>query len=300
MGGSVSRRDFILGVLALPFVPFASSDAGEAGEVSVAAARLKRLEAASGGRLGVAVLHGASTIVTYRGNERFPLCSTWKLIAVAAVLKRSESESGLMQKNIVYSQSDLVTYSPITKLHVATGMTVAELCVAALDVSDNTAGNLLMKLVGGPEAVTSFARAAGDPHFRLDRWEPDLNRAIPGDPSDTTTPIAMAGSVKRLALGPILAHPQRNELCEWMLSNRIGNDRMRAGAPAGWRIGDKTGSGEYGTTNDVGVIWPSSGSPYVLALYYTHGKKDASPRSDVLREATRIVFDGLSSVSSEQ
>ncbi|MGC8495424.1 MAG: class A beta-lactamase [Syntrophobacteraceae bacterium] len=238
MGGSVTRRDFLLGVFALPFVAFASSVADEAGAVT-AAVRLKSLEAASGGRLGVAVLHGASTVVTYRGNERFPLCST-------------------------------------------------------LDLSDNTAGNLLMKLVGGPEAVTSFARTAGDPHFRLDRWEPDLNTAIPGDPRDTTTPIAMAGSVKRLALGPILANPQRNELCEWMIRNRIGHDRMRAGAPAGRRIADKTGSGEYGTTNDTGVIWPSSGRPYVLALYYTQSKRDASPRSDVLREATRIVFDGLS------
>jgi beta-lactamase class A len=197
-------------------VPFASACTSWPADQS-AASQLKALEAASNGRLGVAALNtGDGAIVNYRADERFPFCSTFKVLLASAILTRSAHEDGLLDQRIRYTQSDLVNYSPVSEKHVADGMTVAELCAAAIQYSDNSAANLLIRLLGGPPAVTAFARSIGDDEFRLDRMETELNTAIPGDLRDTTTPAAMARSLQRLALGNALgahdrgrAHPGR-------------------------------------------------------------------------------------------
>ncbi|RJG12160.1 class A beta-lactamase [Pseudomonas cavernicola] len=291
MGHSPSRRTFLLAAAALPF---ASAWAAARPDAASAHLQLQQLERAFNGRLGLFALntgHGAQ--LGYRATERFPVCSTFKVLLAAAILQRSTQTPGLMQQRIQYIKRDLVSYSPISEKHLETGMTVAELCAAAVQYSDNTASNLLMKLLGGPAGVTAYARSIGDAEFRLDRWETDLNTAIPGDPRDTSTPEAMGRSVQRLALGDALQAPQREQLQTWLRGNTTGATRIRAGVPSAWQVGDKTGTGDYGTTNDIAVLWPPQRAPVVVAVYVTQQAQDAKARNDVVASAARIVVGWL-------
>ncbi len=258
--------------------------------------KLADLEASSGGRIGLFVINtGDNTRIQYHAKERFPMCSTSKVMAVSAILKRSTKDKHLLQHKIAYTRNDidLSGYAPITKNHIIDGLAISELCEAAITQSDNTAMNLLMKKLGGPEAVTSFAHSIGDNKFRLDRYEPELNSAIPGDLRDTTTPKAMAESLNKLAFGKALEPTQQNQLLAWLKGNTTGSARMRAGVPEGWLVGDKTGTGNYGTTNDIGIIWPQNASPIVVAIYFTQNKKDATPRDDVIASVIRILINSL-------
>ena len=285
---SISRRTFLVAAAALPLMPV------WAAEPSYFHQRLEQLEATFAGRLGVVALNSnTGEVLSYRGEERFPLCSTFKAMLAGAILQRSTLTPGLLGERIAYRKSDLVAYSPISEKHVQDGMTVAELCAATVQYSDNGAANLLMKLVDGPEGVTTFARSIGDKHFRLERWETELNSAIPGDLRDTTTPLAMAHSLNRMVLGDALPAAQRQQLQEWLKGNTTGATRIRAGLPASWPVGDKTGTGDYGTTNDVAVIWPTAKAPLVLAIYLTQTRKDAAALNEPLAAATRIVLDWL-------
>ncbi|MCA7925098.1 PenA family class A beta-lactamase [Burkholderia cenocepacia] len=257
---------------------------------AAAATTLADLERDAGGRLGVCALDTASGhVIEHRAGERFPFCSTFKAMLSAAVLAQSVERPGLLQQRVTYTKADLVNYSPVSEKHVGAGMTVAALCEAAIQYSDNSAANLLMKLIGGPSAVTAYARSIGDDTFRLDRWETELNTALPGDPRDTTTPAAMAASLRVLTLGDALPVAQRAQLVAWLRGNKVGDKRIRAGVPAGWVVGDKTGTGDYGTTNDAGVIWPTSRAPIVLAVYYTQTRADARAKDDVIASVARIV-----------
>lgn len=298
MNHSPLRRSLLLACASAPFFAACTTATTvpppNAKKTSTAEALLAQLEASSGGRLGVAAFDVANNAhVQHRADERFPLCSTFKVMAVGAVLNRSTKEPTLMQQRISYEASDLVAHSPITGKHVGQGMAVADLCAAALQHSDNTAANLLMKLLGGPSAVTAFARSIGDETFRLDRWETDLNTAIPGDPRDTSTPNNMARGLQGLALNNVLADPQRDQLQAWLRGNTTGTTRIRAGVPADWVVGDKTGTGDHGTTNDIGVLWPPTGSPIVLAIYFTQPDKAAPMRNDVVAAAARIAAEAL-------
>ncbi|CAM2156032.1 Beta-lactamase OXY-2 [Pararobbsia alpina] len=253
---------------------------------------LAALERTSGGRLGVAVTDTATNArAGYRSDERFAFCSTFKVVLSSAVLKRNETEPGLLDRHIDYTKAEMVSYSPITEKHLGEGMTVAALCAAALQYSDNSAANALLRLIGGPEAVTAFAHSVGDTTFRLDRTETTLNTAIPGDPRDTSTPAAMAALLQKFALGDVLAPDSRRQLVEWMRGNTTGGKRIRAGVPSTWEVADKTGTGDYGTTNDLGLAWPPERPPLVIATYYTQPEKgtDAPARDDVLASAARIV-----------
>ncbi|GHU36954.1 beta-lactamase [Betaproteobacteria bacterium] len=253
-------------------------------------AEFRELERAAHACLGMAALDvRTESFLSYRGDERFPMCSTAKLMIAGAILRVSMRDTALLSRRIEYDRGDFVPYSPITEKWLAQGMTVAQLCAATLQYSDNTAGNLLLRLLGGPEEVTAFAREIGDEVFRLDRWEPDLNSAIPGDERDTTTPLAMVKSMRRLLLGDALALPQRARLQEWMRGNTTGDKRIRAGVPPGWTVADKTGAGAYGVCNDVGVLWPPGRDPVVLALYTRHSDPLARPDEALIAEATRRV-----------
>lgn len=231
--------------------------------------QLKELEAGFAGRIGVRAFRtDRGPVIDYRAGERFALLSTFKALAGAAVLRRArQTDPGLMSKLVRYTREELVTHSPITEQHVDTGMTVSALCDATIRYSDNTAGNLVLRELGGPAGITRFARGLGDPHTRLDRWETDLNTNLPGDERDTTTPGDMADNLEKLVLGRALAKPDRAQLTDWLVRNTTGDKRIRAGVPAGWRVGDKTGTGDYGSANDVAIAWPPDAEPLVIAVY---------------------------------
>ncbi|MDC9603825.1 class A beta-lactamase [Xenorhabdus griffiniae] len=254
--------------------------------------QLSILEKNANGRLGVVLIDTTDhSTITYRANERFPLCSTSKLMAVSAILQKSEKNAHLLNQQVYYQQADLVEYSPITEKHLKEGMTLGELSAATLQYSDNTAMNLLLNQLNGPNEVTRFARTIGDNSFRLDRYEPELNAAIPGDERDTSTPQSMAKSLYNLVLGDALAITQREQLAEWIKGNTTGGASIQAGVPKDWIVGDKTGRCDYGTTNDIAVIWPvPNRAPLVLVTYFTQpDNKEASARPDVLAAAARIV-----------
>jgi beta-lactamase class A len=260
-------------------------------EVSAA---LTALEARFGGRLGVYALDtGTGATVTHRADERFLFCSTGKVLAAAAILRQRLQQPGLLDRLIRYDRSQLLSYAPITSRHVVEGMTVSALCQAALSVSDNTAMNLLLRVLGGPSAVTAFARTLGDQVSRLDRTEPDLNVTTPGDPRDTTTPARMAADLQALVLGDALDAAGRELLTGWLKGCTTGGKLIRAGLPAGWVFGDKTGSGSQGEVNDVAVVWPPGRAPLVIAVYTS----PADPRTTVgqatVASAASIVLKAL-------
>ena len=218
------------------------------------------------------------------------MCSTFKLLAAAAVLKRVDDDKETLDRRVKFSTSDLVPYSPVTEDHAdREGLTVGELCAAAVTVSDNTAGNLLLASLGGPQALTEYVRSLGDAVTRLDRIEPGLNEALPDDPRDTTTPAAMAKNIQALMLGSALSEHGKQQLTAWLVGNRIGGTRLRAGLPAGWRVGDKTGSGERGTANDVGVAWPPQSPPILIAVYLTGTAANAEARNRTIAAVGRAI-----------
>lgn len=253
--------------------------------------QLAELERQSGGRLGVCcIATGTGERFEHRADERFPMCSTFKVLAAAAVLGRVDRGEEKLERRIAYGHAELLEYAPVTRARVGEGgLTVEELCDAAVRVSDNTAANLLLATLGGPPAVTRYARALGDVHTRLDRTEPTLNRAEPGDVRDTTTPRAMASDLRALLLGSALSAQSRDKLLGWMRASTTGRERLRAGVPAGWRVADKTGSGENGTTNDVAVLWPPHGAPLIVAGYLTGLTAPLERRNAVFAQVARRI-----------
>ncbi|MBF7957929.1 RAHN family extended-spectrum class A beta-lactamase [Rahnella victoriana] len=288
------RKTVLMAAAVVPLLAFsAASWAQTASNMTSVQQQLAALEKDSGGRLGVMLINTAdNSQIAYRADERFAMCSTSKFMAASAILKQSETQTELLTRRISLKKSDLVNYNPITEKHLDTGMTIGELAAAALQYSDNTAMNKLIEQLGGPQKVTAYARTLGDNTFRLDRTEPTLNTAIPGDDRDTTSPRAMALSLQHATLGTALAEPQRAQLVEWMKGNTTGGMSIRAGLPATWIVGDKTGSGDYGTTNDIAVIWPDNKAPLILITYFTQPEKDAKSRRDVLASAAKIVTQG--------
>jgi beta-lactamase class A len=251
---------------------------------------LADLERKYGGRLGVAVLDTARTEPTaHRGDERFPLCSTFKCLAAAFVLARVDRKQEHLTRRVVYTRDFLVPYSPITEKHIGGGgLSVGEICEAAVTLSDNTAGNLMLDSFGGPAALTAYMRSLGDNVTRLDRTEPTLNEARPGDPRDTTSPVAMLETLRKLVLGTALSASSREQLAGWLVATKTGNKRLRAGVPQGWRVGDKTGTGRNNATNDVAVIWPAGRAPIIVTAYYVEARASEDERNAVLSQVGRL------------
>jgi beta-lactamase class A len=289
------RRFFHAACLTAIGCGFAPLRARGAGFAETLAADLVKIEQESGGRLGVAALDtltGARAM--HRGDERFPMCSTFKLLVAGAILARVDAGRERLDRRIRFQASDLVDYSPITQDQVGgDGMSLAELCAAAITVSDNTAANLLLATLDGPAGLTAYARALGDAVTRLDRIEPELNEAIPGDLRDTASPAAMLANLHALVLGNALSAPSRDQLTGWLIANKTGDARLRAGLPAGWRVGDKTGSGGRGSTNDVGIAWPPQRAPILIAAYLTETSKPEEQRSATLAAVGRAVASAL-------
>ena len=236
--------------------------------------KLTLLESKEHIRLGISALNTANNqMINFRANERFPIQSTFKLIGVSAILYKNMQDPSLLKQKISYKKEDLVSWSPIAEKNIESGMTISELCSAAMKYSDNAAINLLIKKLGDQSKITEFARFLKDDSFRLDHLEPHMN-SNPFDVQDTSTPNAMQNNLKNLALGNILSKSMRDQLIDWMKGNAVGEKRMRAGAPKGWIVADKTGSSDsYGIANDIGVIWPPNRSPIILAIYTVHPNK---------------------------
>ncbi|MGC3998752.1 MAG: class A beta-lactamase [Anaeromyxobacter sp.] len=256
-----------------------------------AAAALAALEARAHGRLGVAALDtGSGRRIDHRGTEPFPMCSTFKVLLCARVLQRVDHGEERLDRPITFTEADLPEYAPVVRAHLdAGGLSVGALCAATVEVSDNAAANLLLKSIGGPAAVTAFARSLGDERTRLDRVEPDLNSALPGDPRDTTTPDAMLEDLRLLLLGGGLPSSSARQLEAWMAGATTGAGRLRAGVPASWTVAHKTGTGERGTTNDVALLRAPGRAPILVAAYLTGSDLPAAEREAVLAEAARIV-----------
>lgn len=256
--------------------------------------KFTQLEKETGVHVGVAAINTADKhAINHRANQRFPIQSTFKLMLVAAILKESTAHPDLLKHKITYSKGDLIYWSPVTEKHLADGMTIFDLCAAAMMHSDNTAANLLMKKLGGPKVVNQFARSIGDDTFRIDNWEPNLN-SNPKDSHDSSTPTAMKNSLQKLLLGNVLSDSQREQLVNWMKGNTTGGTRIRAGVPKGWTVADKTGAGDsFGISNDIGLIWPPKGKPIIVAIYTIQNNKDAHRRDDVVASATKILIEEL-------
>lgn len=259
--------------------------------------RLAKLEEESGGRLGVAYLDtGTGRRGGFRSEERFPMCSTFKFLLAGAVFRRVDEGKEQLGRVVRYGKADLLSYAPVAAAKVESGMSVAELCAAAVSLSDNTAANLLLASVGGPAAVTAFVRALGDTVTRLDRNEPELNTSIPGDPRDTTTPTEVIRDMRALVLGKALSEESKKLLTEWLVGCKTGDKRIRAGMPAGATVGDKTGTGgdATGTVNDVAVVWPAGGrAPWLISVYLTRATVAVERREGILAEAGRLVAGRL-------
>lgn len=255
------------------------------GDVAMVQA-LAALERDAGGRLGVSLLDtGSGHRIGHRDDERFPMCSTFKALLAGAVLHAIDHGRVRLDQPVAIAASDVITHSPYVETRVTDGSArVGDLCRATVTLSDNAAANLLLPLVGGPDGLTAFLRQLGDPVTRLDRWEPELNEAAPGDPRDTTSPRAMLDSLHRLLLCGALRAPSQALLTAWLVDNRTGDARIRAGAPAGWIVGDKTGTCGAGTAADVAVLYPPNRAPLLLAIY-VHGADVSGAAIDALQAA---------------
>jgi len=255
---------------------------------------LRGLEREHSARLGV---YARNTVtgrsVLYRAEETFPICSLFKTLAAAAVLRDLDRNGEFLAQRIRYTAEDVtdVGHVPVTSRpeNLADGMTVAELCDATITHSDNAAGNLLLRELGGPTAITRFCRSIGDRTTRLDRWEPELNSAEPWRVTDTTSPAAIGRTYAKLTLGNALNRRDRRQLTDWLLANTTSTNRFRKGLPADWALGDKTGSGKYGTSNDAGIAWTPEGAPVVLAVLSTKHEPDA-PTDDPLVARTAALL----------
>jgi beta-lactamase class A len=274
----IDRRHFLIAASGLVLSPALAEEAPPV---------LAAYERDTGGRIGVYaenVSTGAK--FAWRAEERFVMCSTFKASLAAFVLARADRGEDRLADMVAYGPKDILDYAPVAKQNLAQGakegtMSVADMCKAIVELSDNTCANLLLARVGGPAALTEFWRRAGDTVSRLDHNEPELNRSAPGDPHDTTTPAAMAGNLRRFLLGTVLTPGSREHLTEWMVGCKTGNNRLRGGLPGDWKVGDKTGNNGKDAAGDIAIAWPNASGP-VLVCVYTQGGSPTPPQLEAV------------------
>jgi beta-lactamase class A len=288
---ALTRRAVVGGLLASTAAPLAFAKHAP-NTLAKAHSALKAIETSTGGRLGVATLDTGGTLaIDYNADQRFAMCSTFKFLAAAASLKRVDDKADHLDRIVSYGEADLLEYAPVTRRHVEDGgMMLAALCAAAIEYSDNTAANLLLREMGGPPALTRFAQSIGDPVTRLDRTEPTLNEAIPGDPRDTTSPAAMLADMRKILLGNVLRADSRAQLDAWLAANTTGDKRLRAGLPPDWQVGDKTGTGN-GAFGDLAIIRPPGRQPILAVVYIAESKLSAAERDKPFADVGEVIAD---------
>lgn len=251
-----------------------------------------QLEKKFDARLGVyAIDTSTNQTISYRPNERFAFASTYKALAAGVLLQKNSTEK--LNEVVTYTEEDLVDYSPVTEKHVDTGMTLGEIAEAAVRYSDNTAGNILFHKIGGPKGYEKALRLIGDRVTLSDRFETELNEAIPGDNRDTSTAKAIATNLKDFTVGNALPDDKRNILTEWMKGNATGDKLIRAGVPTDWIVGDKSGAGSYGTRNDIAIVWPPNRAPIIIAILSSKDEKEATYDNQLIAEATEVIVNAL-------
>jgi beta-lactamase class A len=286
----IGRRSVLLGLAALPIA--GAAGAAQRPDPRAALATLRQ-RLGPGGRLGVSAWDGEAGRISLDPDSRYAMCSTFKMPLAAAMLAAADRGRWAMTDELAVAEADLLEYAPRVRAALPHGrMTIEALCAAAVEVSDNSAANILLRRLGGPEALTAYLRTLGDNATRLDRIEPALNANLPDDPRDTTTPAAMMRLTRTLLFEERLARASRLRLANWMLRATTGRERIRAGVPAGWRVGDKTGTGANGAHNDVAFILPPQGRPIVIASFISGGDASEAVRNEIHGAVARLVTTG--------
>ena len=285
----IDRRLFLAGTVLL--ASGCAATAPTASEQSRTSLELLRAELGQRARLGVAALDtGSGRTLRFDAGSRYAMCSTFKLALAAAILAAVDRGGIRLDDDLSFGRDDLLDYAPVVRANVGRGkLSVARLCAAIVEVSDNSAANLLLRRIGGPAGLTAFIRRSGDRVTRLDRYEEELNTNLPGDPRDTTTPAAMLGLMQTLLLGNTLTPRSRARLIGWMEGATTGLRRLRAGLPPGWRAGDKTGNGANGAANDLAIAWPPERPPILIASYISDAEVDDAARHAAHASVGRIV-----------
>ncbi|ERN39836.1 beta-lactamase class A [Rubidibacter lacunae KORDI 51-2] len=268
-----------------------SSNAGENDLI----AAVQQIEARLNARIGIAVIDKETDRNwRYHAGDRFPINSTYKTIACAALLSRVDSGQEQLDRIVIFDESQLADYSPVTETRVgAPGMSLGELCQATIATSDNSAANFVMQAIGGPQAVTQFMRSIGDRTSRLDRWSPELSESVPGDQRDTTSPNAMAMMLEQLVLKGTLSFESRQTLESWLKGNEISGDLIRAAVPSDWDVIDKTGSGGYGSRSIAAVMWPPQREPVIAAIYITETEVSFAERNAAIAEIGEAIVGAV-------
>jgi beta-lactamase class A len=289
---------FLTLLLTALFVPLVAAKTEESRGDITAFADLEKQHA--GSRIGVAAIDPSTNRrIDYRSDERFIMCSTFKVLAAAAVLKRVDENKEKLDRFVRYGEAQLMSYAPVTREHVKEGgMTLEALCAAAVEQSDNTAANLLLEAIGGPEKWTEFARSLGDKFSRLDHNEPDLNIARPGKEDDTTTPAAMCADLQRLFTSDVLSVASRTKLEGWMQQGQTGLKMIRAGIAADWKVGDKTGRSGDGATNDIAVLRPPGGGPIFLTIYTVDPAEPQDARDQLVAEVAKTAIEAAQEIGA--
>ncbi len=292
MGLSMNRRDYCAGMAALALSTMSSTVSTVAGDRL--AGKLAATEAKLGGRLGAIIIDTHSgRHWLHRADERFPMNSTFKAFAAAAVLARVDRGEEDLQRLIPIRREDIARYAPVTQKRIGGYMSVFELCEAATTMSDNTAANLITDSLGGPQVWTQFMRSIGDDVSRLDRKEPDMTEGRPGDPRDTTTPKAITASLRTITFGNVLQPASREQFRKWLLDNKVAQPLFRSVLPAGWVIGDRTGAGGHGTRGIVSVIWPPERKPVLASVYVTDTRGGMNERNAAIADIGRVMVETL-------
>ena len=235
----------------------------------------------------------------YNADQLFAMSSTFKTLACAVLLQRVDEGSEQLERRVEVSASDIVTYSPVTEAYADNReISLFELCEATMTTSDNTAANLILQAIGGPQAVTAFVRELGDSVTRLDRWETELNEAAPHDERDTSTPIALVSNLEKLVVGNALSPQSKNQLREWLVNNEVADGLFRSQMPDEWVIGDRTGAGGFGSRSITAVIWPPGREPTIVAFYITETDASFEERNSAIAELGSVIRDVIETSSA--